>query len=73
MSNILNEMLFQVLLRLQSDSTEVGLDIGMINVEANEEVLQLKKAQSLQGPLPEFKLYFLGKGLRFDGARMNTD
>jgi hypothetical protein len=45
----------------------------MLNVEANQEVLTLKKSQGLQGPLPEFKLYFLGKGLRFDGARMNTD
>ena len=49
------------------------LDIGMINVEANQEVLGLKKSEGLIGQLPEFKLYFLGKGLRFDGARMNTD
>lgn len=61
------------MLRLQDDSTDVELDIGMINVEANQEVLGLKKSENLIGQLPEFKLYFLGKGLLFDGARMNTD
>ena len=49
LQNILNEMLFQILLRLESDSAEVGLEIAMINVEANEEVLGLKKSQGLLG------------------------
>ena len=66
-------MLFQVGLRLQGDSSEVGLEIGMINVELNQEVLVLKKSEGLKGPFPEFKLYFLGKGLLFDGSRLNTD
>jgi hypothetical protein len=37
------------MLRLQGDSTDVELDIGMINVEANQEVLGLKKSEGLIG------------------------
>lgn len=65
MQNILQETLSQVWGRLRY-LDKVVFKIAMLNIERNEDTLSLRESENL-GRLPEFKLYFLGQGIKFEG------
>ncbi len=41
---------------VHDESSKVGFETGMLNVENNEELILLKNAEAI-GKLPEFRLY----------------